>query len=563
MTQTKKSQPNTKASGTMQNLSSATTHKLAKATHKLAKTTRNLSSAIASETAQKISQKVAKKIAQKLVQKITHKIVQKMAQKIFCVGQNLSSVAIQNLVGVRFRIVGICGVFLCFFSLATLESKASQESKALQESKTSQKSTAQQEAKTAQESATTQESKTSQEAQNIESNATKEQNLAIDFVDGIKKFYEEYAIELGIKGECKNDASSPATISSPTKTSSPAKPNNSTKTSTPAKQDAKDKIYKASFTCKYPQIYPFSRFGLREMKDLFVIGDMQTRVSVLNQNEIKDSTNAKIIYTKDLATKLSKLQRFLPKNFTSNSYQKITNEDFEVSGEAVINTNDGLKWRVRMDYVISSLYLKQKSLAEILWIINDFNLDSIDDEKDGQCKEALREIHTQKSIFEAKITDLPKNIQAQCKRFMENLDFMQSAKIHIKEVKILLDAKSVRNIIYEMMADDYQKNGEKLTQQEFVKQVKQANEAMQSNISLLRLTGGEADKMFMEFLPTFVDKVTNAITQNKNAMIGFSIKHKQGQTIDIGKWLKADDKSTLEYLIWQSLGDMQWQVIDK
>lgn len=554
MTQTKKSQPNTTASATMQNLSSTTTHKLAKATHKLAKTTRNLSSAIASKTAQKISQKIAQKVAKK----ITHKIVQKMAQKIFCVGQNLSSVAIQNLVGVRFRIVGICGVFLCFFSLATLESKSSQDSKASQESKTLQESKTSQKSTATQKSATTQESKTSQEAQNIESNATKEQNLAIDFVDGIKKFYEEYAIELGIKGECKNDASSPTKPNNSAKTSTPAKQN------TPAKQGAKDKIYKASFTCKYPQIYPFSRFGLREMKDFFVIADMQTRVSVLNQNEIKDSTNAKIIYTKDLATKLSKVQRFLPKNFTSNSYQKIANEDFEVGGEAVIDTNDGLKWRVGMDYVISSPYFKQKSLAEILWIINDFNLDSIDDEKDGQCKEALREIHTQKSIFEAKITDLPKNIQAQCKRFMENLDFMQSAKIHIKEVKILLDAKSVRNIIYEMMADDYQKNGEKLTQQEFVKQVKQANESMQSSISLLRLTGSEADeKFFMDFLLTLADKVTNAITQNKNAMIGFSIKHKQGQTIDIGKWLKADDKSTLEYLIWQSLGDMQWQVIDK
>ena len=470
--------------------------------------TQNLSSAT--------TQKLAKKI-QKLSSVAVQKLTQKVTQKVIRVRQNLSSVAVQNLVGARFKIVGIFGIFLCFFSLATLEAKEAQESK------------------------------TTQESNNLESKTTtNKQNLVIDFADSIKKYYEEYAIEVGIKGECKNDASSPT------------KPSNS------AKQGTKDTSYKASFTCKYPLIDPFSRFGLSEMKDLFAISDMQTRVSILNQNELKDSAKAKIIYTKDLTTKLSKLQRFFPKNFTSNSYQKITNEDFEVRGNGVLNTNDGLKWIVDMTYVVSSPYFKQKSLAEILWIVNDFSLDSIDDEKDEQCKEALREIGTKKSIFEAKITDLPKNIQAQCKGFMENLDFMSSVKIQIKELKILLDSKSVRNIIYEVVADEYQRDGKKLTQQEFINQVKQANEAVHNNISLFSLGTTEEEKMFKEFLLNLADKVTNAITQkNKNAMIGFSIKHRQGQTIDIGKWLKVDDRAGIESLIWKNVFDMQWQVIEK
>ncbi|MGX2972514.1 hypothetical protein [Helicobacter sp. T3_23-1059] len=508
MTQAEQIKAGTRANIVTQNLSSATMQKLAKKTQKL--------SSVA-------------------VQQLAQKVSQKATQKVIRVGQNLSSVAVQNLVGARFKIVGIFGIFLCFFSVATLEAKMPQEAKEAQESKDLQ------------------ESKTSQESQNLESKTTtNKQNLVIDFADSIKKYYEEYAIEVGIKGECKNHASSPT------------KPSNASKTSTPAKQGTKDTSYKSSFTCKYPLIDPFSRFGLSEMKDFFAISDMQTRVSILNQNELKDSAKAKIIYTKDLTTKLSKLQRFFPKNFTSNSYQKITNEDFEVRGNGVLNTNDGLKWIVDMTYVVSSPYFKQKSLAEILWIVNDFSLDSNDDEKDEKCKEALREIGTKKSIFEAKITDLPKNIQAQCNGFMENLDFMSSVKIQIKELKILLDSKSVRNIIYEVVADEYQRDGKKLTQQEFINQVKQANEALHNNISLFSLGTTKEEKMFKEFLLNLADKVTNAITQNnKNTMIGFSIKHRQGQTIDIGKWLKVDDREEIESLIWKNVFDMQWQVIDK
>ena len=481
MTQIRQTKAHTTANATMQKLSkihlSIAMQNLSNATmQKLSMTGQNLSSVAMLKMA---------KATQNLSSAICSVATQKLAR------------AMQNLAMAKTKILRIFGVFFVFFSFATLESK------------------------------------TTQESSNLESTnkATTKQNLAIDFADGIKKNYEDYAIELGVKGECKNDTST------------------------------KNKSYVASFICKYPLIHPFSKFWLREMKDLFMIGDMQARVSILDKNELKDSSKAKIIYNKDFA----KIQKVFPKNFINNSNMKIKNEDFEASSDAVINTQDGLKWKIDMTYVMSSPYFKQKSLAEVLRIINNFSLTPIDDEKDEKCKEALREIHSKKSIFEAKITDLPQNIQAQCKGFMENLDFMQSVKFQIKELKILLDSKSVRNIIYEMMADKYERSGKKLTQQEFINEVKEANEGMRS-FSLFLLRESQADKVFADFLLALVDKTTNTIIQNKNSqntMIGFSIKHKQGQAIDIGKWIKTDNKAELESLIWESVGDMQWQVIDK